>query len=111
MSVRPFEHLVTREGFDSHWESKAADKDGSREQDNRLNHALQTASEHAKLFRIVHRNILIYCGSQGKVDARKLLELYERYLAWKEGLPPDIAGLSGEPLPHDLSLQYVVLTP
>ena len=72
-----------------------------------MSHALETASEHAKLFRIVHANILIYCGSRGKVDAQKLLELYERYLAWKEGLPPDIADLSGEPLPHVLFLQYV----
>ena len=111
LSVRPFEHVVKRQSFDSHWHSYTTDEDGSPERDDRLSHALETASQQAKLFRIVHRNILVYCGSHGRVDAGKLLEIYERYLAWKEELPPNIADLSGDPLPHHVSLQYVNLSP
>ncbi len=73
--------------------------------DERLGHALETASEHAKLFRIVHATILLFCGSRGKVNAERLLRLYERYVGWKEALPPDMADLNGEPLPHVLFLQ------
>jgi len=43
--------------------------------------SMMTASEHAKLFRIVYKSILVYCGSRGKVSAQHLLEIYERYTA------------------------------
>lgn len=76
----------------------------------RPSNALEVASSHAKLFRLVHETILIYCGSHSKVSAEQLLKLYERYLHWKDNLPPAIAAveLSVEPMPHVLFLQYVV---
>lgn len=64
-----------------------------------------TAFERAKLFRIIHGAILIYCGSRGKVTAEGLLGIYERYMAWKERLSPELRYDEGEPLPHVLFLQ------
>ena len=64
-----------------------------------------TASEHARLFRIIHETILVYCGSRGRVSARALLDLYERYVDWKEHLPSDLRLQESEPLPHVLFLQ------
>ncbi len=72
---------------------------------DRLSQSVVTASEHAKLFRTVHESILAYCGSRGKVSAQKLLDIYERYMAWKDGLPHALRELDNDPLPHVLFLQ------
>lgn len=85
--------------------------DDDEEAPERPSRALETAAQSAELFRIVHETILTYCGSRGKVTAQQMLKLYERYLGWKEDLPPDIAllDLEAKPLPHVLFLQYVFL--
>lgn len=67
--------------------------------------SVMTASEHAKLFRIVHETILVYCGSRGRVRAHHLLDIYGRFLSWKNGLPPELLDVIDEPLPHVLFLQ------
>lgn len=67
--------------------------------------SVMTASEHAKLFRIAHETILAYCGSRGKVTGRRLFDVYERYLTWKDNLPPEIRDVDNDPLPHVLFLQ------
>lgn len=64
-----------------------------------------TASQHAKLFRCVHELILVYCGSRGRVGAHHLLELYKRFLTWRNDIPPQLLDASEDPLPHVLSLQ------
>lgn len=80
-----------------------------RELPTRPSHAIVTACHQARLFRIVNENINLYCGTRGKVSAYKALEVYRKYLDWKEYLPPVIADISegDQPLPHILYLQYV----
>lgn len=75
----------------------------------RPSHALVTAFEHAKLFRIVHETILTYCGKFGRVAAHDVSRLYDRYLAWMEELPELIRLVGGrvDALPHVIFLQYV----
>lgn len=72
---------------------------------HRPSYSMLTATEHARLFRIIHETILVYCGSRGRVSARALLDLYERYVDWKEHLPPPLRVQEAEPLPHVLFLQ------
>jgi len=64
-----------------------------------------TAAEHAKLFRIVHESISVYCGRRGRVTAHHLLDLYESYLMWRDDLPPEIRDIDHQPLPHVIFLQ------
>lgn len=64
-----------------------------------------TASEHAKLFRIAHETMLVYCGSRGRVSAHHLLNLYERFVNWREELPLEIRDIISDSLPHVLFLQ------
>lgn len=64
-----------------------------------------TAAQHSKLFLIVHESILVYCGSCGKVTGRHLLDLYERYLVWKDDLPPEMGAVENGALPHIVFLQ------
>ena len=68
---------------------------------------MATAHENAKLYRIIHETILAFCGSRGKVSAHQLLVIYERYLGWKEHLPPSLSDVDGEveSLPHAIFLQ------
>lgn len=81
---------------------------GKQNADDRQSLATLTACEHAKLYRIVHECILVYCGTRGKVSAHSLLDLFQRYIMWKDGLPPDLRSIEGQPLPHVLflHLQY-----
>ena len=67
--------------------------------------ATLTACEHAKLFRIIHQCILVYCGAQNNISADSLLDVFQRYKAWKSGLPPQLQCIEDEPLPHILFLQ------
>lgn len=78
---------------------------GEQDSDDRESFATLTACEHAKLYRLVHECIIVYCGTGGKVSANILLDLFQRYLMWKDGLPPDLRSLEGQPLPHILFLQ------
>jgi len=67
--------------------------------------AVMTASQHAKLFRIVHEVILVYCGSRGRVGANHLLDIYKRFVSWKDEMPPELLDGRDDPLPHVLFLQ------
>ena len=78
---------------------------GFQDTEDQKSLALLTARESAKLYRIVHECILVYCGIRDKISADSLLDVYQRYIRWKEDLPPDLRSVSGQPLPHVLSLQ------
>ena len=78
---------------------------GHQNINDRQSFATLTAREHAKLYRIIHESILVYCGARGKVSTDSLLDVFQRYLAWEEELPPDLRSVKGEPLPHILFLQ------
>ena len=73
--------------------------------DSRQSFAILAACEQAKLYRIIHECIHVYCGARGKVSADALLDLFQRYIAWKDGLTPELRRVKGEPLPHVLFLQ------
>ena len=78
---------------------------GYQNTDDPRSFATLTAREHAKLHRILHQCILVYCGAWGKVSADSLLDIFQRYIAWKDGLPPELQSVEGKPLPHILFLQ------
>ena len=78
---------------------------GENNNGDRQSFATLTAYELAKLYRIIHECILIYCGSRGKVSANSLLDIFRRYLMWKDGLARDLQNVEGQPLPHVLFLQ------
>jgi hypothetical protein len=72
----------------------------------RPGHGLETAKEFAKLSQIIHQTITVWCGSRGRVTARNILQLYRRYLTWREELPNYLAYPNvGEPLAHCFSMQ------
>ena len=79
-----------------------------REVPKRPSFAILTAFFQAKLFRIVHDTINIYCGARGRVTAENVIACYKRYLDWAEELPWQLRSVDVEaqPLPHILSLQY-----
>jgi hypothetical protein len=81
----------------------------ARELPFRPSHAIITACQQAKLFSIINESIGLYCGARGKVSAANVLEVYGKYMSWKEDLPDVIAniGEGDQPLPHILYLQYV----
>lgn len=61
------------------------------------------------LIRIIHETCHLYYDSHNEnISARDILRLYEKYLNWKEDLPPDIgdAGEDTQTLPHVMTLQY-----
>ncbi|KAL6717187.1 hypothetical protein ACLMJK_005102 [Lecanora helva] len=72
----------------------------------KTSHATITICYQARLFRIIQDNLNLYCGKQGRISAYKVLEVYRRYLDWRESLPPVIANISesDQPLPHILQL-------
>ncbi len=80
---------------------------GDTSESRRPSYLLSTANEHARLYRIVHETILVFCGNRGRVSAHHMLLIYERFLEWKERLPAPLAGVDGdgEALPHALFLQ------
>lgn len=69
---------------------------------SRPSYSLWTVSEHTKIYNIIHETILQYCAHEGRLSAPKLLNLYTRYLDWKENLPPAVLELR---TPHCLFLQ------
>ena len=88
---------------DGNWQLYKQPSDGDMPQ--RPNLSVLTASEHAKLFRIVHETLLVYCAGRGKVTGQHLFDLYQRYTHWKNELPQALQDLVGEPLPHVMFLQ------
>lgn len=70
---------------DGHWQRHYRPENASPR--NRPDHTVLTACELAKLYRVIHESILLYCGTSGKVSAHHLIKVYDRYLAWKEELP------------------------
>lgn len=78
---------------------------GEENADDRQSFAVLTAREHAKLYRIIHECILVYCGNRGKVSANPVLDLFQRFFIWKDELPPVLQSVEGQPLPHVLYLQ------
>ncbi|KAI9875682.1 MAG: hypothetical protein M1830_008121 [Pleopsidium flavum] len=72
----------------------------------RPSYAIVTAFEQAKLFRIVHETINVFCGARGKATSRAVLECYKRYLTWKDELPAGLERVDtgAQPLPHVLFL-------
>ncbi len=73
----------------------------------RPSHAILTACNQAKLYRILHETINTYCEASVKATARIVLECYRRYLIWKEELPAEIADIdtNAQALPNVLFLQ------
>lgn len=71
-------------------------------------HSIITACHQTKLFRIIHESLHLYCRTRGKVTAQAVLELYKRYLEWKEHLAPILKKVetNDQPLPHVMCLQY-----
>ena len=78
---------------------------GDQNSEDRQSFSALTACENAKLHRIVHECILVYCGTRGKVSSQPLLDLFHRYISWKDELPPDLRSVDGETLPHVIFLQ------
>lgn len=74
----------------------------------RPSQAIETAKEFAKLYQIIHETINVYCGSRGRVTATGILQIYQRYLQWKnslrERLDP-ISAVNNDLLPHVVNLQ------
>jgi hypothetical protein len=69
--------------------------------------ALKTAVYQARLYRVVHEAINMFCGARGRVRVTAFLDCYERFMDWKASLPPDIddSDNSFVPLPFVLNLQ------
>ncbi|KAL9116521.1 MAG: hypothetical protein Q9187_006954, partial [Circinaria calcarea] len=84
-----------------------------RDVPKRPSFAILTAYSQAKLFRIVHDTITVYCGARGRVTAESVIGCYKRYLDWAEELPWQLRStdVDTQPLPHILSLQYDSLPP
>ncbi len=78
-----------------------------REMATRPSYAILTACHQARLFRVVNETLNLYCGTRGQVSAYKFLDMYRRYLDWKESLPPIITNVDEghHPLPHIIYLQ------
>lgn len=77
----------------------------------RPSYSILTAYHQAKLYRVVHETINIFCGARGKITARVVLECYKRYLSWKEDLPPQLAQVDtdAQAMPHIIFLQYAAI--
>lgn len=70
-------------------------------------YGILTAIEVARLYKIIHRTVLDYCGHNGKPSTHTLVMLYGRFLKWREDLPDAVRDVGGDPeaLPHALFLQ------
>lgn len=92
-------------GEEGHWQLYG--QPGGSASSNRPSYTILTASELAKLYRIIHETVLLYCGKNGSVSSHHLLDIYQRYVKWKEELPPQICDVTpnNDALPHVLALQ------
>ena len=70
-------------------------------------YSIVTACNQAKLFRIIDASLTLYCGVKGPVSAERFLNIYRRYVEWKNELPSVLANVdeTDQPLPHMLYLQ------
>lgn len=100
-----FQH-VRMDSDDAEWRFYRQPGD-NRELPFRPAHAIVTAYHQAKLFLIINETLNVYCGTRGRVTAAKILDVYARYLQWKDELPDVIANIDegDQPLPHILYLQ------
>ena len=71
-------------------------------------HAIEAAKEFAKLSLIHLDNIIAWCGSAGKIGTKDILDIYGRYLAWRDGLSAALAGQI-ENLDDETTLPFVLL--
>ncbi|MCJ1353190.1 MAG: hypothetical protein MMC33_003175 [Icmadophila ericetorum] len=94
------------------WQSYRQTRDEEGEP-KRPGWGILTACYQAKLYRVVHDTINLYCGARGKATATAVVACFKRYMDWLEQLPPQFKsiGKDEEPLPHVLFLQYVFLKP
>lgn len=72
---------------------------------------MTTSAHYSKLLRIVHETChLFYEGNREIISARDMLQLYKKYLNWREELPKEIedVGEGTQGLPHVISLQYAL---
>lgn len=70
-------------------------------------HGMVTTYHRANLFRIASQILRLYCGTEGNVSAKSVIDLYKDLMSWKESLPDELKvdddGVN--PLPHIWSLQ------
>jgi hypothetical protein len=70
--------------------------------------AIDTSVYHARLFRVVHAMISLYCGARGKITAKSFVGCFRKFIDWRDGLPLPLASEGREPLPPLVrSLQLV----
>jgi hypothetical protein len=100
---------VNLDKSDAYWKSYRFPKDSAKE--SIPGYVIETAKEFAKLSKIIVQTIRAWCGSQGRVSAHTILQLYRRYTTWKLALPEHLTRLdfttetAPEALPHIFSLQ------
>ena len=70
-------------------------------------HSISAACELAKLYRVVHETILLYCAAYGLVTSDGVLKVWKRYVEWKDELPEIFKKIddTADPLPYVLALQ------
>lgn len=81
-----------------------------RDMPTRPSHAIMSAGYQSLLFQVVSDTIRLYCGLEGTITAGAIIDLYRRFLLWKEDLPPALktaSGMNEEALPHVIYLQYI----
>ncbi|KAF2433479.1 hypothetical protein EJ08DRAFT_658016 [Tothia fuscella] len=92
----------------SHWRPYTHPSDASKK--GQTSYAIRTAHEFAKLAQIMQQTLTEWCGNHGRVTAHGLLQLYQRYLSWKQDLPEALAHpekgfeVSEGPLAHVFSI-------
>lgn len=81
---------------------------GDEPKDEEPGLVMTTSAYYAMLVHIIHETChLFYSAHTEIISARDILQLYERYLNWREELPYEIAdaGEDTQALPHVISLQ------
>lgn len=70
-------------------------------------HSISASCELAKLYRMVHETILLYCAAYGLVTSDAVLRVWKRYMEWKHELPEIFQKIddAADPLPYVLALQ------
>lgn len=70
-------------------------------------HSILASCELAKLYRVVHETILLYCAAYGLVSSDGVLRVWKRYVEWKHDLPDIFQKIdeTSDPLPYVLALQ------
>jgi hypothetical protein len=73
--------------------------------------AIETAKETARLALINLESVTSWCGITGKITTKTILDLYQRYLSWKQKLSEalDDKSFNAENGEEDETLPYVLL--